>query len=82
MPNLDRTGPLGQGAMTGGRRGSCRTNRTEQSSNNSDASREITQNIKSNEVGLGLQNGKGRAHRFRGGDGTNGRRNRRGYGWK
>jgi len=24
MPNLDRTGPKGQGPMTGGRRGRCR----------------------------------------------------------
>lgn len=30
MPNFDRTGPQGQGAMTGRRRGRCRNTQTKQ----------------------------------------------------
>ncbi len=29
MPNLDRTGPKGQGPMTGGRRGRCRNSQSQ-----------------------------------------------------
>jgi hypothetical protein len=33
MPNFDETGPIGQGAMTGRRRGHCRDTQTKQIEN-------------------------------------------------
>jgi len=52
MPNFDGTGPLGQGGMTGRRRGRCRDNQKNEN-----------QNTESKEVLFGL----GRGGRPRGG---------------
>ncbi|MFH1195826.1 MAG: DUF5320 domain-containing protein [bacterium] len=59
MPNLDRTGPQGQGAMTGRRRGRCANTQTLQTEK-SDA-----QTVETKEEILGL----GRGGRPRGGGG-------------
>lgn len=49
MPNLDRTGPQGQGAMTGRRRGRCVNNQTTQI----DKTKENTTETKDVVYGLG-----------------------------
>ncbi len=59
MPNFDRTGPIGQGAMTGRRRGRCRDTQTTQKSNTEN------QFAENNNVFYGL----GRGGRPRGGGG-------------
>ena len=43
MPNLDGTGPQGQGSMTGGRRGCCRDLQSQniQSTNQTDETKEV-----------------------------------------
>lgn len=58
MPGFDQTGPMGQGPLTGRRRGRCRDTQTTQTEKTSG------QNIESKEV-LGL----GRSGRPRGGAG-------------
>ena len=71
MPNLDGTGPQGQGAMTGRRRGRCRDTETKQ------IEKTENQNIESNNVVYGLGRG-GRPHG--GGGFGNGHGARRGFG--
>jgi hypothetical protein len=67
MPNLDGTGPLGQGKMTGRRRGRCRdkqTTQTEKSEN------EYVENNES-DYGLGRKGRSRGGGRGRGHDGRN-----------
>ena len=59
MPNLDRTGPQGQGAMTGRKRGHCNNTKTAQTEKTTEQSAE------NKEVVYGL----GRGGRPRGGGG-------------
>lgn len=40
MPNLDGTGPMGQGAMTGSKRGRCKNSRNLELTNNEIKSKE------------------------------------------
>lgn len=68
MPNFDRTGPQGQGAMTGRKRGRCGDTKATQTENS------IEQSVENKEVvyGLGrggkprgcggLGNGRGQGH--------------------
>ena len=71
MPNLDGTGPQGQGTMTGRKRGHCndtKTKQTEKSENKSTENKEVAAWL-------------GRGGRPRGGGGFgNGRGARRGFG--
>jgi hypothetical protein len=59
MPNFDRTGPQGQGAMTGRRRGRCNDTKTTQTEKSTE------QSADNKEVVYGL----GRGGRPRGGGG-------------
>lgn len=54
MPNLDGTGPLGQGSMTGRRRGRCREMQTEQTE------KPVEQNSENNKLVYGYGRGGGR----------------------
>ncbi len=85
MPNFDGTGPLGQGTMTGRRRGRCWNKQTETNKNYSETKTEdkniINGEINNREVMQGK--GKGQAHRFRWGEDNGcGRGNRRRHGRK
>jgi len=69
MPNFDRTGPQGQGAMTGRKRGRCvnnQTTQTEKSTEQSAGNKEVV-------YGLGRggkpRGGGGLGNRFSGGSG-------------
>ena len=71
MPNFDGTGPQGQGAMTGRKRGHCRDIETKQNEKTEN------QNVENNNIVYGL----GRGGRPRGGGGFgNGYGARRGFG--
>ncbi|MHB8871483.1 MAG: DUF5320 domain-containing protein [Candidatus Doudnabacteria bacterium] len=63
MPNFDRTGPQGQGPMTGRKRGRCRDTQTSQSEKTTE------QTAENKEVVYGL----GRGGRPRGGGGLGNR---------
>lgn len=70
MPNLDGTGPMGQGAMSGRRRGRCRESQTIQKNTENQSA------IKDNIV-----YGRGRGGRPRGGGGFGqGQCRRKGFG--
>lgn len=78
MPNFDRTGPQGQGAMTGRKRGRCLDNQTTQTT-------EQSADIKEAIYGLGRggrpRGGGGLGNRFGGGFGKGAGRGRgRGFG--
>lgn len=78
MPNFDGTGPTGQGAMTGRRRGRCRDSKNDVSEKNAE------QSNKNEEVIYGLgrggrPRGGGFGNRFGGGKGS-GRGRGRGFG--
>ncbi len=45
MPNFDGTGPLGQGSLTGRRRGRCRNNEKSNQQNQSSENKEIIYGI-------------------------------------
>jgi hypothetical protein len=67
MPNLDGTGPQGQGAMTGRRRGRCVSNKTNISESQD---KEIVQEQNNESTpGQGFGGGFGRGRRRRGGGG-------------
>ena len=71
MPNLDGTGPQGQGKMTGRRRGRCSDTESKQNEKTEN------QNVENNNIVYGI----GRGGRPRGGGGFgNGRGARRGFG--
>ena len=84
MPNLDGTGPSGQGALTGRRRGRCRENQTAQIEKTSDQTAENKEVV----YGLGRggkpRGGGGLGNRSGGGGKGNGqgRGRRRGFGGK
>lgn len=83
MPKLDGTGPLGQGAMTGRRRGRCKDTQTVQTEKTSEQSAENKEVI----YGLGRggrpRGGGGTGNRFGGGSGKGqGRGRGRGFGSK
>ena len=83
MPGFDKTGPMGQGSLTGRRMGKC-TNfgagKSQQAANTVENSTEKKNNdVENIEYGLGRGrgrrcwgrgNGMGRMNRFRGGDGN------------
>ncbi len=50
MPNLDKTGPRGQGPLTGRGRGRCRSSRIEKSETGNE-------NVENNEIVYGLGRG-------------------------
>lgn len=80
MPNLDGTGSMGQGAMTGRRRGRCRDIENINQQNQSSENKEVVYGI-----GRGgrPRGGGGFGNRFGGGYGNGQRRGRgRGYGNK
>ena len=64
MPNFDRTGPMGQGAMTGRKRGRCRDTQTTQI----EKSEALTVSAENKEVIYGL--GRGGRPRGEGGLGN------------
>jgi hypothetical protein len=70
MPNLDGTGPIGHGKMTGGRRGRCRNSVI---TNNENTGNQTTEN---NEIVYGIGRGGrqrgagGFGNRFGGGSGN------------
>jgi len=76
MPNFDRTGPQGQGLMTGRRRGRCKDTQTTQN----EKSTEQTAENKEIVYGLGrggrTRGGGGFANRLGGGFGNGGGRGR------
>jgi hypothetical protein len=81
MPSFDGTGPLGQGAMTGRRRGRCRDTQTAQTDKISEQAGENKEVI----YGLGRggrpRGGSGLGNRFGGGYGQGrGRGRGRGFG--
>lgn len=81
MPNLDGTGPLGQGAMTGRRRGRCKDTKTAQTEKTSEQSAENKEVV----YGLGRggrpRGGGGFANRFGGGGAGKGQGRGRGRGF-
>jgi len=73
MPGLDQTGPVGQGPMTGWKRGRCTNFDAAQKNQDSPANETPNENSLENSSGRGL--GRGRGGRGRGGLGM-GRQNR------
>jgi hypothetical protein len=56
LPNLDGTGPLGQGKMTGRRRDRCRDKQTTKTEKSETKSVDKNKSV----YGLGLRGGRGR----------------------
>lgn len=76
MPGLDKTGPFGEGPMTGRRMGRCTNFGAFQQNKNNASEHETNENFPDNTQGQGLGFGFGRGRgRGRGGRGM-GRRNR------
>ena len=81
MPNLNGTGPQGQGAMTGRKRGRCKNNQTLQTEKTTEQTAENKEVV----YGLGRggrpRGGGGMGNRFGGGSGKGqGRGRGRGFG--
>ena len=72
MPNFDGTGPQGQGAMTGRKKGRCNITKTTQTEKSTEQSAENKE----------VANGLGRGGKPRGGGKGQGRGRGRGFGGK
>jgi len=66
MPNLDKTGPLGEGLLTGRKRGFCHDKQTEKSENNPQENRETRYGFGFKRGFLRGNQGKGQRGRNRG----------------
>ena len=60
MPNLNGTGPMGQGSLTGRRRGRCRDTETTGKQNQSDENKEVVYGV--GRGGRPRGGGKGNCH--------------------
>ena len=68
MPGIDRTGPAGQGSMTGRRMGACASNDNPESDSRINAGRGFGRGFRggfTNNRGMGQGYGMGFRHRFR-----------------
>ena len=83
MPNFDRTGPQGQGTMTGRKRGRCSDNQTTQTEKTTEQSAENEKVVYGLGRGGNPRGGGGLGNRFGGGSRKGqGRVRGRGFGGK
>jgi len=76
MPGFDKTGPLGQGSMTGRKRGRCRDTQTAQSEKTSEQTAENKEVVYGLGRGGRRRGGAGLGKRFGNGSGFGGGRRR------
>ncbi len=72
MPGFDKTGPQGQGAMTGRKRGRCRDTQTENTENQTAENKDVVYGVGRG----GRPRGGGKGNCFGGGNGKGGGRGR------